>query len=993
MRGLGSGLGRAPPLVARVLGCACVRVCPPLVPRDSWLGCAVWECVLGFRLHPATPGRGVRVCVCCCARWAGTPPLLAGVCGVGVCVWARVLAAPGHSWLGCLDVCVLGCALRSYPVTPGWGVQRGCVCLGLGLGCAPATPEWGVLTCVCSTARSAFTMPLLAAVYAVGVCAPARSWLRPATPGWGVGVCVCLCARSACTPRLLTGVCGVGVCVWTQVSAAPRHTWLGCWGLCLFPCAFCWYPATPSCAVQYGCVCSGSGIGCAPPLLAGLLGCVGFCVRSACTPPLLAVARHLFLCHRLLRVVRAARVCGTRWPLLLGTTPGALVVACGVPLWRASWPRVDAPRLVRSGPSQCSGPLSRRRGAFPHPRGLRPRLYWAAARGKWRPAETRALCACRWPPPRQGCWACSASYPFGAPRRGCPWQVPPASVLGCVRCGGLHVWTRSLTGPASSCGRRHRPVRVCVCVLSWPGRAGRPPGRVLMRLTFFLWLFLVLSPSARPPLGWGCPACGFSCVFFLFSFRPPCLRCSVFSGPDCLGPWRPVVRPPALLFLFFLLFSFSPPPARGFFSCVFFSLSGFFFSSPSFSFCCAVLWWLCGAEVVCPGLWGVLVRVFVALVLRQGPVFACALLFGAPCLCLLLLCCCLLCCACPPAPHWRCCSSPCCLWWVTCGVARPPLSVALRRSSLCLVCVGCAPPPPRGWLCCAVLRFFFRRVGWCCCLWCVLCCARCCLACLCRVGVLHRVVLFLLCFAVVRCCVTCLFCFFLALFLAFPWCSGLFLFLCYVCAVLCQCACALLSVRCSFAPTALACVSCCCLLCLRVCWWAWLSFFVPWWILVGPGVVCRWCAVECPWVLCRAVSVRVVPPGLVLLCAVLFSFALFGAVASSVVSWGAVRCPGVLCVWRCVLSCLAALCAFCCGVLLPGVVRRCALCRLRPGVSCCAFPVLSALCGVAVRPCSTLVPCSPELCPVVLCCRVVLWCPVLLPCLICFLCLFGFSYL
>ena len=65
----------------------------------------------------------------------------------------------------------------------------------------------------------------------------------------------------------------------------------------------------------------------------------------------------------------------------------------------------------------------------------------------------------------------------------------------------------------------------------------------------------------------------------------------------------------------------------------------------------------------------------------------------------------------------------------------------------------------------------------------------------------------------------------------------------------------------------------------------------------------------------------------------------------------------------------------------------CALCRVRPGVSCCAFPVLSALCSVAVLPCSPLVPCSPVLCPVVLCCRVVLWCPVLLPCF------FGFSYL
>ena len=143
----------------------------------------------------------------------------------------------------------------------------------------------------------------------------------------------------------------------------------------------------------------------------------------------------------------------------------------------------------------------------------------------------------------------------------------------------------------------------------------------------------------------------------------------------------------------------------------------------------------------------------------------------------------------------------------------------------------------------------------------------------------------------------------------------------------------------------------------------------------------------CPWVLCCPLLLRVVPPGVVLLCAVLFRFALLIAVARCVVSWGAVRRPVVLCLRRCVLSCLAVLCVFRRGVLLPGAVRHCALCRVRPGVFCCAFPVLSALCGVAVRPCSPLVPCSPVLCPVVLCCRVVLWCPVLLPCL------FGFSYL
>ena len=242
----GSGFGCAPPLLAGVLGCVCVRARAPLVPRHSWLGCAPWVCVLllGFWLRPATPGWGVGVCVCLCARSACTPPLLAGVCGVGVCAWARVSAATNHSWLGCWGVFV--CALRLYPATPGLGVRRGCVS-GLGF------------------------------------------WLRPATAGRGVGVCVCLCARSACTPPLLAGMFGVAVCAWAWVSAAPRLSCLGCWGVCVLVCPLRLFPATPGWGVWCACVCSGLGFGCAPPLLAAVLGCV--CVRV----PALLVPRHSWL--------------------------------------------------------------------------------------------------------------------------------------------------------------------------------------------------------------------------------------------------------------------------------------------------------------------------------------------------------------------------------------------------------------------------------------------------------------------------------------------------------------------------------------------------------------------------------------------------------------------------------------------------------------------------------------------------------------------------
>ena len=176
------------------------------------------------------------------------------------------------------------------------------------------------------------------------------SQLRPATPGWGFGLCVCWCACSSCTPLILAGVCGLAVCVWALVSAAPRHSWLGCWVVCVLVCALRLQPAIPGWGWRCGCLCLGSGFGCAPPLLAGLC-VVGVCARArvlavprhswlgflVCG---LAVAWHLFVCRRFLLVVCALRVCGTRRPSLLGTCPCASVVAGSVPLWRASWPRV-----------------------------------------------------------------------------------------------------------------------------------------------------------------------------------------------------------------------------------------------------------------------------------------------------------------------------------------------------------------------------------------------------------------------------------------------------------------------------------------------------------------------------------------------------------------------------------------------------------------------------------------------------------------------------
>ena len=274
--GLAWVLACTPPFLAGVLGPVFVRALP-LYHATPWLWFAMWVCVLGLgvQLRPAAPGWGVEVCVCLCARFACTPPLLAGVCGVGVCAWAGGSAAPRHSWLGCWGVCVCFCArsactppllagvcgvgvcawalvlaaprhslqgcwgvcvfvctLHRYPATPGWGARCGSVSLGWGFGFTPLLLA-GVLGCNCVGVRAPLASCHSWLGCAVWVCVLGLGFrLRPATPGRVVGVCVCLCACSACTPPLLAGVCSVGVCAWARNSTAPRHSVLGCCGVC-----------------------------------------------------------------------------------------------------------------------------------------------------------------------------------------------------------------------------------------------------------------------------------------------------------------------------------------------------------------------------------------------------------------------------------------------------------------------------------------------------------------------------------------------------------------------------------------------------------------------------------------------------------------------------------------------------------------------------------------------------------------------------------------
>ena len=312
---VGFGFRLRPALLPGVLGCVCACVCALLAPSHSRHGCAVWVCVfgLGFRLRPATPGWGVGLCVCsactqpllatgarcgCVCLGSGfgcAPPLLAGllgcvraplapshswprVRGVGVCVWARVSAAPRHSWLGCWAVCVL----RLHPATPGHGCAVWVCVFGLGFRLRPATPGWGVGLCVCS----ACTQPLLATGARCG-CVRLGSGVG-CTPPLLAGVLGCVCAPLAPShswPR----VRGVGVCVLARVLAALRHSWLGCWAVCVLRL----HPATPGhgCAV-WVCV-FGLGFWLRPATPGWG---VGLCACSARTKPLQARVRVVGMC-------------------------------------------------------------------------------------------------------------------------------------------------------------------------------------------------------------------------------------------------------------------------------------------------------------------------------------------------------------------------------------------------------------------------------------------------------------------------------------------------------------------------------------------------------------------------------------------------------------------------------------------------------------------------------------------------------------------------
>ena len=538
----------SPPLLAEVRlrwWCVVCGVWCVVCGGVCWWGCG-W-CVVWL-----VPRHSWRRSLCATPRhsWLGfaaagggrSPPLLAGVrwrrCGVVCGVWCVAV------------VCCWGC---------GWCVAcGGGVLLGLWLLCGVVGPS-----------------PLLAVVpvcYSPPLLAGFRCrwwWAFPATPGWGPLAAVvrgvwCVVCGGGVLLGLVVGVWRVAVvccwgCGWCVVWLVPRHSWR--WSLC----------ATPRHS-WLGFAAGGGGR--SPPLLAGVrwrrwcvvcgVWCVGGVPRHSWRRFLCATPRHSWLGF-------AAAGGGRSPPLLAGVRWRRWCVVCGVCCvavvccWGGGWCVVWLVPRHSWRRSLCATPRHSWLGFAAGGGGRSPPLLAGVRWRRWcvvcgvlvGSLATPGGGSCVLLPATPG-WV-SLPLVVGGPRHSwlgsvggggvwcvvCWWGPSPllAEVPVCYsppllagfRCRWW--WAVPATpgwGPLAGvwCG-------VCSCAcFAWPGRAGRPPGRVLVRLTFSFGRFVFLLCLA--PSGPGLPLSLSLLLPFLvgcFS-RPPAAWLSVRSRLVCVQVGR-----------------------------------------------------------------------------------------------------------------------------------------------------------------------------------------------------------------------------------------------------------------------------------------------------------------------------------------------------------------------------------------------------------------------------------------------------------------------
>ena len=845
-------------------------------PRHSWLGsaggsgvrcvaCGVW-CVggvvagvwCGWSL--ATPGGGSCVVRPATPGWVSLPVVVSG---------------PRHSWLGSAGGGGVWCVVSGvWCVVCGGGVL-----VGLWLVCGVVGPS-----------------PRLAEVpvcHSPPLLAGSRCrwwWAVPATPGWGpLAAVVCGVWCVVCGGGVLVGlwlVCGV-------VGPSPLLAEVPvCYSpppLAGFRCRWWWaVPATPGWGPLAAVVC---GVWCVA--VVRWWGC-GWCVvwlvpRHSWRRFLCATPRHSWLGF-------AAGGGGRSPPLLAGVRWRRWCVVCGVwcvavvcwwgcglcVVWlvpRHSWRR-----------SLCATPRHSWLGSAAGGGGRSPPLLAGVCWRRWCGVSGVLVGSLATPGggpcvllPATSGWV-SLPVVVGGPRHSWLGSAGGSGVR-CVACG---VWC--VGGVVAGRALVHPDGCWCACVFvfffAWPGRAGRPPGRVLVRPTFSFGRFVFLLCLA--PSGLGLPPSLSLPLLFLVALalcfgcfsRPPAAWLSVRSRLVCVSRLAVgcslVVAPPPP----------SPFVSRGFRrSCL---LPGCFFFFPFFFFLCAppLSPAFSGFRPRVP--WASALALFALLAFRFSALRALLPLSCFPPGCWLLPGGC-----CPPPPL---CVS---------RFSSLPLS-AVCRVVLCVP--GCGAAPRCCALCCPVL----------CCR--VLCCARLVplLVVPCPLGLPVALGPCALRRCVLRCspalCALCCVCFVVA-----RWCVLLFAaLLCGVCVPGCCAVRFLCSPLCAVLCFAVLVRSRCAVRVVRAVAGAWCCdalLCVVLFPVVCRGAVLGLVARGCLLVACFAVGVPVWPRGL-LLC-----------------GWcGLLWCPAFLCrvLWCCAVAWCCAV-VLCCrvAVLLGLALPSC-------GLSCCA---------------------------------------------------------
>ena len=443
-----SVLGHLAPVhrCARLVCCLCVRCPGPLGSCSPVCPLGVLFCLCGVLGHLAPVHRCARPvrCFACAVSWA-TWLLFTGVPAPCVVVLVRCPGPLGSCSpvcpLGALPVCAVSWATwLLYTGVPAWCVALLVRCPGPLGSCSPVCPL-GVLCCVCGVPGH------LAAVHrcARSACcvACAVSWAPWLLFTGALARCAVRCPGplGSCSRVCALGVlcCGLRVrCVAAGRSLVHPD------GGYSYP-AGAGYPPGAHTSVRTAAVRSRQGLG---TLRAhtrpsgrrlfrsrqglGSLPGAHTSVRTAA-----GVDWHLSSYVGSLRVVRAPRVCGTRRPSLLGTCPCALVVAGGVPLWRASWPRVV--RRASSGPVALGALVGFPDAVVPFP-----------TPGACAPGFTGWLGGARGGRPRTG-----LIVPAAGPRRGRGAGLAPRRTLSGPRDGvvpGGSLWRRSWAACAAVVG-------------------------------------------------------------------------------------------------------------------------------------------------------------------------------------------------------------------------------------------------------------------------------------------------------------------------------------------------------------------------------------------------------------------------------------------------------------------------------------------------------------------------------------------------------------